>query len=78
MTFRRLFPNTIPATTLEATRERTLMLYREWLREVPRSVKKYPLDFTIAEGRSRVRAEFERYRHLQNLEEINRIILKGF
>lgn len=63
--------------TFEASRQRALLLYKEWLREIPRSIRKYPLDFTIHEGRLRVRAEFERFRHLKNLEEINRIILKG-
>lgn len=34
MTFRRLAPNTHPAESFEAARNRALSLYREWLREV--------------------------------------------
>ena len=34
MTFRRLAPNTHPAETFGAARNRALSLYREWLREV--------------------------------------------
>lgn len=49
MTFRRLFPNTNPAPTLEIARARLLSLYREWLREVKNGVasSNWPLDSTV-------------------------------
>jgi len=44
---------------------------------VPRLVVKYPLDIPISLGRARVRAEFERSRHLSDLPLINLSLLKG-
>ena len=90
MTFRRVFPNTNPAPTLSAARSRVLALYREWLREVrqhdgrvrlmpqiPRCIVKYPLEVSLAEGRARVRSEFERFRSLTDLSVLNVVVLKG-
>jgi NADH dehydrogenase (ubiquinone) 1 alpha subcomplex subunit 6 len=44
---------------------------------VPRCITKYPLEISLAEGRARVRAEFERYRHINDLSVLNVVTLKG-
>lgn len=60
MTLTRLSPNTLPARSIEEARARGRALYREWLREVPRTVLKYPLELSIAQCRARVRRQFDR------------------
>ena len=45
---------------MEEGQARGRALYREWLREVPRTVLKYPLELSIAQCRARVRRQFDR------------------
>lgn len=70
-----------PRTTLSVgfseAKRRVLNLYREWLREVPHMVNTYPLDLPIHAVRARIRREFERYRYIQDLSVIDRLILNG-
>lgn len=73
----RVSPNTIPAKTLEEARDRTIALYRAWLREVPRAAALYPLDLPIPVLRAAVRRRFEAYRSETSLPLINRLVLKG-
>lgn len=73
----RVSPNTIPALTLEEARERTVALYRAWLREVPRAAAVYPLDLPIPILRAAVRRRFDSFRSETSLPLINRLILKG-
>lgn len=73
----RVSPNSIPARTLEEARQRSIALYRAWLREVPYMMAVYPLEIPIAVLRAAVRRKFEANRSETNLSLINRLILKG-
>ncbi len=97
MTIRRIFPNTTPVKDFESFRQRAINLYREWLREVikrskltlltlqiPRAVQKYPLDVSVAQGRSRIRHQFQQHSaYFSSLPEtaklaaMNAALLKG-
>ena len=55
-----LAPNTISARSMEEAVLRGRALFREWLREIPRAIYKFSLDFSIGVGRSKVRERFER------------------
>jgi hypothetical protein len=45
--------------------------------QIPRSIVKFPLEISLAEGRARVRAEFERFRNITDLPVLNILVLKG-
>jgi hypothetical protein len=73
----RVGPNTIPVATMEEARGRTLGLYREFLREIPRMVAIYPLDLPIATLRASMRRKFDAARNETSLPIINRLLIKG-
>ena len=73
----RLFPRTIPSTTHEEAKQRVLSLYKQWLHEARIAIRKYPLDITVNQARSKIRQEFEKNRDEKHLAVINMMILKG-
>ena len=65
-------PNTIPAKTYEEARGRVVNLYRQWIREIPRTVYIYQIDLPVAKLRSAIRSRFETNRNIGDLSVINR------
>lgn len=77
MTFRRLFPNTVPAKTHKEAAARVRALFREWLREAPRMVSKFDLDQPVATLRVAIRAAFEQNRNVRDIAVVNTLVLRG-
>jgi NADH dehydrogenase (ubiquinone) 1 alpha subcomplex subunit 6 len=62
---------------MEEARGRTLALYREFLREIPRMVAIYPLDLPISTLRASMRRKFNAAKNETSLPIINRLLIKG-
>ncbi|RIA97099.1 NADH dehydrogenase, alpha subcomplex, subunit 6 [Glomus cerebriforme] len=70
------FKTTVSPSLTEA-KQRVLHLYRDWQRAAPKVVSGYLLDIPISAVRAKIREEFEKNRHVQNLRVIDILIFKG-
>jgi hypothetical protein len=76
-----LTPNTIPCQSIEEAQRRLMLLYRQWLRDVPFAAYGYPLNIPLNQLRTTVRRTFDRYQAMidvaNDLSVINRALLKS-
>ncbi|RPA87171.1 NADH-ubiquinone oxidoreductase 14.8 kDa subunit [Ascobolus immersus RN42] len=58
-------------------RRRVISHYREWQKAVPEIQKIYTLDIPVPTIRAKIRQEFERQRHVQQLPVVDVLLQKG-
>jgi len=58
-------------------KRRVLATYRGWIRAAPEIQKMYSIPKPVGEIRTRVRQEFERYRYVDKLPVVDRLIFKS-
>eukprot|EP01096_Ripella_sp_DP13-Kostka_P008164 TRINITY_DN3035_c0_g1_i1.p1 TRINITY_DN3035_c0_g1~~TRINITY_DN3035_c0_g1_i1.p1 ORF type:complete len:132 (-),score=73.81 TRINITY_DN3035_c0_g1_i1:229-603(-) len=63
--------------TFGESRLRSLKLFRSLLRQVPFFIGKYELESHPKEMRLRIRQEFEKFRDLDDLSQVNALLFKG-
>ena len=73
----RLAKPALVSTSLEQTRKRAIQAYREWYRSAPEIVTLYMLPVSPNMVRIKVRQDFERNRHVENVDVINMLLLKN-
>ncbi|ORX36487.1 hypothetical protein BD324DRAFT_629026 [Kockovaella imperatae] len=67
----------IQSHTLEHARARTISAYRTWLRSAPEICQIYSLNVPPSMVRLKIRQDFERNRHVENLGVINMLLHKN-
>ncbi|GAO45882.1 NADH dehydrogenase, alpha subcomplex, subunit 6 [Saitoella complicata NRRL Y-17804] len=72
-----LAQRTMQSGSHAVARTRALKLYRSWQREAPEIVSLYQLDLPLSVVRSKIRAEFEKHRFVQDLPVIDMLLFKG-
>ncbi len=60
----------------EEAKKRVLNLYKLWYRQIPYVVSDYDIPMTVKQGHARVRAEFEKNRHLTDMRAIDVLVIK--
>nr|XP_053648799.1 NADH dehydrogenase [ubiquinone] 1 alpha subcomplex subunit 6-like [Cherax quadricarinatus] len=58
-------------------RKRVLNLYKAWYRQVPYIVMDYDIPKTTEQCRQKLREEFEKNRHVQDIRVIDMLVIKG-
>merc|ERR1712002_162959 len=58
-------------------RRRVLNLYRAWYRQIPYIVLDYDFPKTKEQCREKLREEFEKHRHVQDIRTIDMLVIKG-
>lgn len=61
---------------LEA-RRRVLQLYRAWYRQLPYIVYKYFIPKNVIECRAKLREEFTKHNHIDDIRVIDMLVIKG-
>ncbi|XP_074649238.1 NADH dehydrogenase [ubiquinone] 1 alpha subcomplex subunit 6-like [Tubulanus polymorphus] len=67
----------ILSTNKEDARRRVLNLYKAWYRQIPYVVMEYDVPITVQMGRDKIRAEFEKNRHVTDMRNIDLLVIKG-
>ncbi|KAI8873131.1 hypothetical protein GQ42DRAFT_166446 [Ramicandelaber brevisporus] len=65
------------SSSLAHSRQRTIQLYRDWLKSLPSITRFYQLSLPQVVLRSKVREEFEKNRYETNLKVIDIMLFKG-
>ncbi|KAK7074682.1 NADH dehydrogenase 1 alpha subcomplex subunit 6 ndufa6 [Halocaridina rubra] len=58
-------------------RKRVLNLYKAWYRQIPYIVIEYDIPKSQDQCRQKLREEFEKYRHVQDIRTIDMLVIKG-
>ncbi|CAN8030454.1 unnamed protein product [Ixodes persulcatus] len=58
-------------------RRRVLNLYKAWYRQMPSIVKMYDIPVTAEQGRSKLRQEFLKNKHVRDIRSIDLLVIKG-
>jgi len=58
-------------------RRRVLNLYKAWYRQMPYVVHDYDIPKTVLDCRVKLREEFEKTRHVQDIRVIDMLVIKG-
>ncbi|KAM7311094.1 NADH-ubiquinone oxidoreductase [Ixodes scapularis] len=58
-------------------RRRALNLYKAWYRQMPSIVKMYDIPVTAEQGRTKLRQEFLRNKHVRDIRTIDLLVIKG-
>ncbi|KAI8622259.1 hypothetical protein BC830DRAFT_750713 [Chytriomyces sp. MP71] len=68
---------TASSTSFLQARRRVLQGYRDWQRAVPWICENYQLDITSDTIRKRIRAEYNKFKGVSDLQTIDMLIFKG-
>ncbi|XP_071521598.1 NADH dehydrogenase [ubiquinone] 1 alpha subcomplex subunit 6 [Panulirus ornatus] len=58
-------------------RKRVLTLYKAWYRQIPYIVMDYDLPKTKKQCQQKLREEFDKHRHVQDIRTIDMLVIKG-
>ncbi|XP_070580034.1 NADH dehydrogenase [ubiquinone] 1 alpha subcomplex subunit 6-like [Ptychodera flava] len=58
-------------------KRRVRNLYRAWYREIPHTVYAYQLNISVKKGREKVKEQFVRNAHVQDIRAIDMLVIKG-
>ncbi|BES95824.1 unnamed protein product [Nesidiocoris tenuis] len=58
-------------------RKRVLNLYRAWYRQIPYIVLEYDIPKNIKQCRAKLREEFDKNKHVQDVRIIDMLVIKG-
>ena len=65
------------SVTTQEAQKRSIRLYREWLRLAPEAISTFGLDRTSKQFRYLVRRQWDKHRHVTNLNAIDTLTLIG-
>ncbi|KAJ3395611.1 hypothetical protein HDU92_005433 [Lobulomyces angularis] len=68
---------TINSKSLLHAKERVIQSFRDWLNAAPAIVENYNLDISTPQVRQRIREEFEKYRYVNDIRVIDRLLFKS-
>ncbi|XP_046572836.1 NADH dehydrogenase [ubiquinone] 1 alpha subcomplex subunit 6-like [Haliotis rubra] len=67
----------ILSTDRTEAKRRVLNLYKAWYRQIPAIMKQFDIPVSVAQGREKLKEEFLRNRHVNDVRVIDLLVIKG-